>query len=959
MHCASCEKLIAGRLEEVAGVRGVKVDYRTGDCAVEADRETEVGPLVSAIRDLGYEAALMTPPENVTAPNPPLQEGVLEVERIPAREGGSLKFRYELVTEAEGKIVDDAGKPRFEGRVSSSKKGMVEYPKGTADIEKIAEHFSRTLNMGLLLDRAENLKRSPLEASKSEARREEPAAAGDQRLSFDVMGMHCASCAGLIQRSVGKLPGVRETVVNFATEKASVTFDPSRVGEKDIIEKIRKAGYRAEPANVGDPEAERQRRSKEIKSFRNKFIAGAILSMPMLFFMLLDFVALPGKTAILPLVGIISLVLSTPVQFAIGAGFYKGMWSSLRMKTFNMDSLIAIGTSTAYAYSVVNYVGYVWRTGSLVGLNGVKIPELYFETAAFLISFVLLGKWLESKAKGQTSEAVKKLIGLRAKTARVLRGGQTLDIPIGQVVSGDHVVVRPGEKIPVDGVVVEGSSAVDESMLTGESLPVEKQAGDKVIGATVNKNGSMTYAATAVGAGSVLSQIIKLIEDAQGSRAPIQAFADRISAWFVPAVIGLAVATFAVWFFVFGASLSFALMAFTAVIVIACPCALGLATPTAIMVGTGKAAESGILIKGGEPLEAACKIKAIVFDKTGTLTKGQPEVTDIVGLGLTDEDGIAEIAASLEAKSEHPLAEAIVRYAHEEGLTIGEVKGFKAIPGHGVQAELDGKTYFLGNRKLVSEILGLDLRGAERKMRRLEEAGKTAMLLADANAALGIVAVADTIKESTPAAVAELAKMGLSVFMITGDNRRTAEAIAKQAGINNVLAEVLPEGKAAEVKKLQATGIGVAMVGDGINDAPALAQADLGIAMGSGTDVAMETGGVVLMKGDLADVTTAIRLSREVYGKIKQNLFFSLFYNIIGIPIAARVFVGAGIILKPELAGLAMAFSSVSVVLNSLLIRRFRPGRRNLLSAIAPIVMVVFLAVIFLSFAAISGEGMR
>lgn len=775
--------------------------------------------------------------------------------------------------------------------------------------------------------------------------------------NFGITGMHCASCAGLIRQSVASLPGVKEVSVNFASEKARVVYEPSSVNETEIIGKIKKAGYRAAEASA-DPEDDRARRAKEIKSYRNKFIAGTVLSLPMLLFMIMDFVAIPGGSALLPWVGLISFILSAPVQFVIGAGFYKGMWSSLRMKTFGMDSLIAIGTTTAFAYSVANFVAYWWRTGSVLGSMGGKIPELYFETAAFLITFVLLGKWLESKAKGQTSEAVKKLMGLAAKTARVIRGGQAVDIPVEEVVNGDRVMVRPGEKIPVDGVIAEGASSVDESMLTGESMPVEKKPGDKVIGATVNKNSSFTYVAAAIGSDSVLAQIIRLIEDAQGSRAPIQAFADRISAWFVPAVIGIAALTFVAWFFVVGAPLSWSLMAFTAVIVIACPCALGLATPTAIMVGTGKAAEHGILIKGGEPLEAACKIKAIVFDKTGTLTKGHPEVTDIVGLATSDDAEIMEISAALEAKSEHPLAEAICRHAREEDLSAAEAASFKAIPGHGVQGEVNGKTYYFGNRKLVTDILRLDLRSADRKMRELEESGKTAMILADGQALLGIIAVADTIKESTLAAVAALRKMGLAVFMITGDNRRTAEAIARQAGIIDVLAEVLPEGKAAEIKKLQSAGHKVAMVGDGINDAPALAQADLGIAMGSGTDVAMETGGVVLMKNDLADVVTAIKISREVYGKVKQNMFFSLFYNVIGIPIAARVFVAAGVILKPELAGLAMAFSSISVVLNSLLLRRFRPDRRNLLSAAAPVFMIIVLASVFLAFAAASSVNM-
>ncbi|MBI4592413.1 heavy metal translocating P-type ATPase [Candidatus Uhrbacteria bacterium] len=778
----------------------------------------------------------------------------------------------------------------------------------------------------------------------------------ERKATFMLSGMHCTSCAGVITKSIKKLPGVADAQVSFAAEKARVTFDPRQTNESAIIAQVKKAGYRAGIAGSANPDEERARRHQEIKSYWNKFIIGAILSLPMLYFMFLDFFSfLPGRAFLLPLVGIISLVLATPVQILLGAGFYKGMWSSLRMRTFNMDSLIAIGTSAAFIYSVVNFLVYAFTNNSVLGVGGEKIPELYFETAAFLITFVLMGKWLESKAKGQTSDAVRKLMDLQAKTARVLRDGKPFDVPIGDVVEGDIVVVRPGEKVPVDGNLVDGSSAVDESMLTGESIPVEKHPGDKVIGATVNKNGSFEFRATNIGSETVLAQIIRLVEEAQGSRAPIQAFADRISAKFVPAVILIAIATFLVWFFLLGSTLSFALMAFTAVIVIACPCALGLATPTAIMVATGKGAQNGILIKGGEPLEAACKVRAIIFDKTGTLTKGKPEVTDVLTVGSHDEDEVMEIAAGLEAKSEHPLAEAICRYAQEESLTSAQVANFQAVPGHGVRGDVDGVTYYFGNRKLMAT-LGLDAHRLERKMRRLEEEGKTAMLLANANEVIGIIAVADAIKATTPVAVASLKRMGLTVYMITGDNMRTASAIARQAGIEEqyIRAEVLPEDKANEVKKIQATGIKVAMVGDGLNDAPALAQADVGIAMGSGTDVAMEAGGIVLMKSDLQDVVSAIQLSRETLGKIKQNLFFSLFYNVIGIPIAARVFIGLGIVLRPELAGLAMALSSVSVVSNSILLRRFRPNHRNWISTFAPVVMTVTFTIAFILLARVS-----
>ncbi len=872
-----------------------------------------------------------------------------------------LKISYTIQTEAEGSLkTDSAGNPFFDGKITSEKKGTVEFPKGTAGIEKIAENLGTFLNMNELIGSTKKGSVPILEQGEHDSGHIVPEqSSGEKRVDLAIGGMHCASCAAIIQRKVKKLPAIKDIAVNFAAEKARVVYDSSQVSEAQIIDAIKKAGYEASVVTGNDSEAQKKRRAEEIKKYKTRFLIGLSLSLPMIYFMFLDFFNfLPARGALLPWVGLISFILSTPVQFVIGAGFYKGMWSSLRMKMFNMDSLIAIGTSAAYFYSVINFVSYALTNSSLIGVDGEKIPELYFETSAFLITFVILGKWLESRAKGQTSEAIKKLMGLQAKTARVIREGQTVDIPIEKVVAGDIVVVRPGEKIPVDGVITSGYSSVDESMLTGESIPVDKKEGDTVIGATINKNGSFEFVAEKVGSETALAQIIKLIEDAQGSKAPIQAFADRISAWFVPIVIGIAIATFLVWFFLFDASLSFSLMAFTAVLVIACPCALGLATPTAIMVATGKGAEHGILIKGGEPLEETCKVEVIIFDKTGTLTKGKPEVTDIVDSVHADEEEVLRIAASLESKSEHSLAEAICRYGEEEGVELDEVKDFEAIPGHGVAGTIDGVKYYLGNRRLIEETLHLSIKHIDRKMTKLEEAGKTAMILATEKEILGIIAVADTIKETSAQTMAALQKMGIEVYMITGDNARTANAIAKQAGIKNVLAEVLPEDKANEVKKLQEKGFKVAMVGDGINDAPALAQADLGIAMGSGTDVAMETGGIVIIKNDLMDVLNAIQLSRETMSKVKQNMFFALFYNVIGIPIAARVFAGIGIILKPELAGLAMAFSSVSVVTNSLLLRRFRPGKRNILSTVAPFVMTVVFLGVFLLFAKISGKGM-
>lgn len=768
------------------------------------------------------------------------------------------------------------------------------------------------------------------------------------QITLSITGMHCASCSALITRKLKKTAGVEEANVNYGANKARIRFDPAQVNEQGLIAAVKAAGYGAVMANEQDREAEQKRRLGEIATYRWKFWTGLTLSLPMLGFMIVSFFPnSPLHEVLLPYMGFLSLLLATPVQFWLGYGFYRGFWSSLKMGTFSMDSLIAIGTSTAYFYSLWNFIVHILEHGSLLG----EVHDLYFEVAALLITFVLLGKWLEARAKGSTSEAIQKLMGLQAKTARILKDGRTLDIPIEEVQVGDTVIVRPGEKVPVDGMVTRGLTSIDESMLTGESIPVEKKEGDKVFGATMNGHGSIEFRAEKVGSETALAQIIRFVEDAQGSKAPIQAFADWVSSWFVPAVIGIAILTFVIWWLL-GAELTFALLAFVSVIVIACPCALGLATPTSIMVATGKGAEYGILIRGGEPLEAACKINTIIFDKTGTLSKGRPEVTNVIAFGGS-KDNVLSIAASLEQGSEHPLAESIVNHAKEKGTTLTAAERFKAIPGHGVEGEIDSKTYFLGNRKLMQKITVSTLE-AEEQMQTLEDEGKTAMLLADEKHILGIVAVADTLKETSTEAVQRLKAMGIEVYMITGDNKRTAHALAREAGIENVLAEVLPEDKANEVKKLQSAGKKVAMVGDGINDSPALAQSDLGIAMGSGTDIAMETGGIVLVKNDLRDVVTAIRLSRATVGKIHQNMFFALFYNIIGIPIAARAFAFMGIILRPELAGLAMAFSSVSVVTNSLLLKGFHPKRRNWLSDIAPIIMAVGFTALFILFAKIS-----
>lgn len=948
MHCASCELLIKDELTSLAGVTEVTIDHKTGKGSATIDNgKVANSEILDAIKKAGYTGLID-------------EKDMIDLVKTKAKSKDPMKLSFQSHIRADGEVVENGdGKLVFQGKVDNKKSVEIVIPKGKEiEAEDYIQKFVKSQNFIHLLDGVNGsheeapetkLMTSPVAYSETKEIN------SSKRVNLSLSGMHCTSCAFIIEKSLNKVAGVKEAHVNFAAEKALVTYDESQVKTEVLIEAVTKTGYSATVLDEKDTQFEAKKRKLEIKNLFNKFIISLIFSIPMLYFMLFDFFSwIPGKVFFLPFVGIISLILTTPVQFIIGKGFYKGMWSALRMKTFNMDSLIAIGTSVAYFYSLINYIFYYINTKSLIGIGGEKIPELYFETAAFLITFVILGKWLEAQAKGQTSDAIKKLMGLQAKTARVIRNGQTLDIAIDQVVSGDIVLVRPGEKVPVDGIIVKGSSAVDESMITGESLPVEKQVKDTVVGGTMNKTGSFEFQATRVGSETTLSQIIRLVEEAQGSKAPIQAFADKISAYFVPIVIAIAILTFGIWYFLLGATLSFALMAFTAVIVIACPCALGLATPTAIMVGTGKGAEHGLLIKGGEPLEAACKINTIVFDKTGTLTNGKPVVTDIESLRDLDEDEILSIAASLEKQSEHPLAEAIYNEAEKEDLDLNVIDGFKAIPGHGVQGNIGEVEYYFGNRKLISDVVGLPVEKINRKMSRIEEQGKTVMILANKTEILGLIGVADTVKETSKEAVEKLKKLGIVVYMITGDNERTAKAIAAQVGITNVLAEVLPEDKAKNVKRLQDEGKKVAMVGDGINDAPALAQADLGIAMGSGTDVAMESGGIVIIKNDLRDVANAIDLSKTTMNKIKQNMFFALFYNVMGIPVAARVFAGLGIILKPELAGLAMALSSISVVTNSLLLRGYKPGKKNYLSIVAPFIMILLFSFMFFEFAKFS-----
>ncbi|MBG9567120.1 heavy metal translocating P-type ATPase [Brevibacillus agri] len=724
-----------------------------------------------------------------------------------------------------------------------------------------------------------------------------------EQVSLKIEGMTCAACATRIEKGLNKINGVIKANVNLTLERATVVYNPETVRPADLIQKIKDLGY---GASLHKEEAERaDDRKKEIRFHQVRFIVSAILSVPLLYTMIAHF----GWTGFYMPHFLMNpwfqFALATPVQFIIGWPFYRGAYKAIKNGSANMDVLVALGTSAAYFYSLA------------ATIKG-NADKLYFETSAILITLIVLGKLLEALAKGRTSEAIKKLMGLQAKTATVVRDGKEISIPVEEVSVGEIIIVKPGEKIPVDGIVRSGTSAVDESMLTGESVPVDKKPGDPVIGSTINKNGVLTFEATKVGKDTALAQIIKVVEDAQGSKAPIQRVADKISGIFVPIVVAIAVLVFVVWYFFADAgNFTRALENAIAVLVIACPCALGLATPTSIMVGTGKGAEMGILFKGGEHLEAAHKLNTIVLDKTGTITKGQPELTDVITLSDKTEEELLRLVATAEKNSEHPLAQAIVKGAEERNITLATTDAFEAIPGFGLSAVVNNHRLLVGTRKLLQRE-NVPFESATDRMEELENEGKTAMLVAIDGELAGIIAVADTVKESSKEAIAKLQELGLEVVMITGDNRRTAEAIAKQVGITEIRAEVLPEEKAKEVEYFKKQGKKVAMVGDGINDAPALATADVGMAIGTGTDVAIEAADVTLMRGDLSSIPTAIKLSQKTMGNIKQNLFWALFYNSIGIPVAA---VG---LLAPWVAGAAMAFSSVSVVLNALRLKRVK-----------------------------------
>ncbi|WP_018131871.1 heavy metal translocating P-type ATPase [Effusibacillus pohliae] len=729
----------------------------------------------------------------------------------------------------------------------------------------------------------------------------------EEKATLSISGMTCAACSTRVEKALKKVDGVLNANVNLASEKATVEYIPGKTNIDQLIAAVQKAGYEARTDQEINADTEREARQREYQAQKRLLTFGAVLSSFFLLQMISDFAMVYSSDLAFRfhLHPYVQLLLATVVQFYVGARFYKGAYKALRGGSANMDVLVSLGTSAAYFYSLVNVLIGNW-------------DHLYFEAATIVITLIVLGKMLEARAKGQTSEAIKKLMGLQAKTARVIRDGREVEIPIEDVKVGDILFVRAGEKIPVDGEIIEGSSTVDESMLTGESMPVSKNVGDPVIGATLNKHGSFKFRATKVGKDTALAQIIRLVEEAQGSKAPIQRLADTISGIFVPIVIGIALLTFALTYFLAG--FTPALISAVAVLVIACPCALGLATPTAVMVGTGKGAENGILIKGAEHLESAHRLTTVVLDKTGTITKGEPEVTDVVSVGKYSENELLQLAATAERGSEHPLGEAIVKKAKERGLETGDVSRFHAIPGHGIEAEVNGRKILIGNKKLMRE-QNVAIAPWIDRMEELESQGKTAMLMAVDGQLEGIVAVADSVKDTSAQAIRQLKKMDIEVIMITGDNKRTAEAIAKQVGVDRVLAEVLPEDKAAEVEKLKQEGKIVAMVGDGINDAPALVAAHIGIAIGTGTDVAIEAADVTLMRGDLMGIVDTIRLSQATMRKIRQNLFWAFAYNIVLIPVAAFG------LLNPMLAGAAMAFSSVSVVTNTLFLRRWKPVR--------------------------------
>jgi len=874
MHCASCAANTEKALKKVGGVLSASVNIASEKASVQYDpSKATLADIGKAVSDAGYTPHLEDASEKsvtigVTGMSCASCAASIEkaLARLPGVSEASVNFAAETVT--------------------------VRYDPDAVSYDELEQAIK--------------------DAGYTPHSREERTG----HLELKVVGMDNPHCLGTVKGALDHLEGITAKEL-FINERAKIDFNPSVVSKEKILQTIRDVGYTPVEEKGEALDREKEAREREIRTLKFKFVFSVLMGIPLALFSMgpmigLPVPALPDKVGALLQFVLASLILGVNYQF-----FTRGILAVLRTRMATMDTLVALGTGAAWIYSTAV------TAVILAGGPGYTVHSLYFETAGLLIMFILLGKWLEAVAKGKTSEAIKALMGLQARTALVVRDGKEIEIPVEEVHTGDEVLVKPGQKIPVDGTVIEGYSAVDESMLTGESIPVEKSVGDEVVGATLNKTGSFRFRATKVGRDTALAQIIRLVEEAQGSKAPIQAMADLISAYFVPVVVAVALVAFGVWILA-GHSFIFALTVFIAVLIIACPCALGLATPTAVMVGTGLGAKNGVLIKSAEALQLAHRINTVVFDKTGTLTKGEPELTDVVPVGSFDSDTVLRLAASVEKNSEHPLGEAIVSGALARELELSPPEEFHSITGKGVEGTVDGKRIAIANRTYFTEA-GLNLENVETKMTELEDLGKTAMVVGIDGAVAGVLAVADTLKEHSVEAVKALQQMGKEVVMITGDNRRTGEAIAARAGIGRVLSEVLPQDKAEEVKKLQDSGRRVAMVGDGINDAPALTQADIGIAIGSGTDVAIESGDIVLIRDDIRDVVMAMDLSSFTMRKIKQNLFWAFVYNSLGIPIAAGVlYPFTGFLLSPVVAGAAMAFSSVSVVSNSLLMRRYR-----------------------------------
>jgi len=903
MMCGHCEKTVTEAAMSVKGVTKASSDFKKGEAKVSFDTNvTDLETIKAAIASSGYEVI----DEGEACPVPVRHTAIPET-KVEIKESGFKKISMKITGMTCASCAQNIEKAliKTDGVKNASvnfsfEKASVEYDAAEVTPQRL-ENVVTSLGYGV---------------AKSD-------------ITLKVGGMHCAACALNIETALKKTGGIVSADVSFPLERARIAYNPELISVSEMIKTIESVGYTAsEKLEKSDADREQRAREEEIKRQRINLIIAVLLAVPIS----LGDMGRNMEWAFVP--GILKndyvlFILATIVMLFPGRQFFEGTYKGLRHGMTDMNLLIATGTGAAYTISVA---------ATFLDL-GEAYRHTYYDTAALLIMFIVLGRYLEALTKGKTSEAIRKLMGLAAKTARIFVNGEEKEIPVEDVKVDDIVVVRPGEKIPVDGRVVDGLTAVDESMLTGESIPVEKTTGSEVIGATMNKTGMIKFKATKVGRDTALSQIIKLVEDAQTRKAPIQKLADIVAGQFILAVHILALLTFFFWFFIgfekfsvpatSGMGLTspflFSLLISITVLIISCPCAVGLATPIAIMVGTGKGAENGILIKGGEVLEKAQKLDTVVFDKTGTLTKGEPALTDVIAIKGAQND-VLRLAAIAEKGSEHPLGEAILKGAKERGIDVPDAEEFKAIPGRGVEVKYGGKKVLIGTRKLMAEY-GMDIAPHSGRLLELEHEGKTAMLVALDNEIAGIIAVADTLKENSAEAVRELHDMGFSVAMITGDNRRTADAIAKQVGIDMVLSEVLPEDKAAEIKKLQAEGKKVAMVGDGINDAPALAQSDVGIAIGSGTDVAIESAQIVLIKNDVRDVAKAIWLSRLTLNKIKQNLFWAFFYNSVGIPIAAGIlypFMGAAGLLNPALAAAAMAASSVTVTMNTLLLKRIK-----------------------------------